>query len=97
MKRDYGLLPELAPIILAAFVGLVLWLFALDAMAEKRRIADYLDPCNCEETRQYQRDANTYRAKMLRHQREMEDLQRRQELRQIRMEQRQFIREHGGF
>ena len=97
MKRNYGLLPELAPIILAAFVGLVFWLFSVDALAGGSRLSDYFGPCDCAETREYQQKADSYRARMLRHQREMEDLQRKQELRQIRMEQRQFIREHGGF
>ena len=45
-KRNYDLMPELAPILIAALFGLIIWLFALDALAEGRRLADYLDPCS---------------------------------------------------
>lgn len=91
MRHKYDFLPELAPILIAAFFGLILWLFAVDGLAHEPLIADYLDPCPelCGQPTYSMRE-HAYRDEQRRLQRRQ--LQRLEELemRAIRQEMRDF-------
>ena len=85
MKRkrtEYGLLPEVAPILIAALVGLIFWLLAVDALADTPMIADYMDPC-CE-SNYYEQERQ--RAADLYYQAQQDEWRRQQEMRTIRLE-----------
>ena len=85
------LMPELAPILIGALIGLVMWLFTLDALADKR-IADYLQPdterCDCRAQEQFR---NQQRREWQRARQRADDM----EMRQIRIEQNQWMQRHG--
>ena len=90
-RSEYKLLPELAPILIGALIGLVMWLFAVDALAQ-RPIADYLlgDPYAYEH-RKAQREQERYQREQRRYQADAEERARQMEMRQIRIEQNQFM------
>ena len=92
-RRDYELMPSLAPILIAALLGLLLWLLAVDALAQQRVDLGAMlapNPCGCEQQQQYQQEQR-------RNWREAQIRARRMEARQLDMERHQRLQRFRSY